>query len=407
DQRTKVTSLSPPSSLLLADTEDVNGGNVLLRWQRSPSEESDIILQAYFDNAERESRVLDQRIDTYDLDFQHRFLLGDRQEITWGMGYRLVSDELNGSFTVSFDPDERNAQLFSTFLQDQITIREDLWLTLGSKFEHNDYSGFEIQPSGRFLWQPLPRHTLWGAVSRAVRTPSRAEDDVTVNTFEEGVPILSSLRGNDGFESEDLLAYELGYRHQLTRRLSIDVAGFYNTYDNLLTVEPGALDFGTVPPHVPVDFDNLMDGETYGIELAADWQARRYWRLSSSYTWLKMNLHLDSASNDRVPEDRDDDVEGDSPEHQFQIHSYLNLPHNLEQDTALYYVSRLHSEEDISSYTRLDVRLGWHPRDDLELSLSVQNLLEKQNQENTGGAGSFFGSSEVPRSIYAKITWKF
>lgn len=415
DQRIKVTSLSPPSTRLLADTEDVNGGNVLLRWQRRPSEESDIILQTYFDNTERESRVLDQRIDTYDLDFQHRFLLGDRQEITWGLGYRLVSDELKGSFTVSFDPDKRQTQLFSTFLQDQITIREDLWLTLGSKFEHNDYTGFEIQPSARFLWQPLPRHALWGAVSRAVRTPVRSEHDIRFNdtAFTDPIvgPSLVTVLGNEGFESEDLLAYELGYRHQLTQKLSIDVAGFYNTYDNLLTVETGAPVFETDPPpmhlFIPVKFDNLMYGETYGIELAADWQAMRNWRLSSSYTWLKMNLHLDSASNDRVPEDRDDDVEGDSPEHQFQIHSYFNLPHNLEQDTALYYVSRLHSEEDISSYTRLDMRLGWHPRNNLELSLSLQNLLEKQNQEITGGAGETFGSSEVPRSIYAKITWKF
>lgn len=401
-------SLSPPETLQVNDTEDVHGGNVLLRWQRRPSEESDITLQAYFDNAERERETLDQRIDTYDLDFQHRFTLGDRQEITWGMGYRLVSDELKNSFNISFDPDKRQTQLFSVFLQDQITIMENLWLTLGSKFEHNDFTGFEIQPSARFLWHPLPRHALWGAVSRAVRTPSRSQEDIRLNVAafpdRRGIPNVIAVLGNDSLQSEDLLAFEIGYRHQLTQRLSLDVTGFHNTYDDLGTTEPGVPFSETEPspPHrvFPSVLDNLLHGETNGIEIAADWQAMRNWRLSPSYTWLNMSLHTDSKSEDTG---RGGLVEGSSPEHQFQIRSYLDLPYNLEQDTALYYVSRLHSI-DVSSYIRLDMRLGWHPRNNLELSLSLQNLLESQHQEDN--TIDIVGS-EVPRSVYAKITLKF
>ncbi|HHT9125876.1 MAG TPA: TonB-dependent receptor plug domain-containing protein [Candidatus Brocadiia bacterium] len=404
DQTVSLTSLSPPAVLLTDDTRDLHGGNVLLRWQRRPSEESDIILQAYFDNAEREEKTLDQRIDTYDLDFQHRFLLGERQEITWGMGYRLVADKLRGSFDISLDPEERQTQLFSTFLQDQITVMENLWLTLGSKFEHNDFTGFEIQPSGRFLWQPLPRHALWGAISRAVRTSSRADNNIRTNLAAfpggGGVPALVSVFGNDGTESVDLLAYEIGYRYQFSQRLSLDVTGFYNIYDNLFTVEPGVpvFEIEPSPPHllIPSFLDNLMDGETYGVETAANWQAMRNWRLSSSFTQLNMQLHLDSDSKDG---NRDALVEGANPEHQFQIRSYLNLPYNLEQDTAVYYVSRLYKPE-VSGYTRMDMRLGWHPRNNLELSLSLQNLLDNHHPE-------FSDVSEVPRSVYAKITFKW
>ncbi len=396
------TLLSPPSVSLTADTRDFHGSNLLLRWQRRPSEESDILLQAYFDNAEREDVTLDQRVDTYDLDFQHRFLLGDRQEITWGMGYRLVADKLRGSFDISFDPEERQTQLFSVFLQDQITIMENLWLTLGSKFEHNDFSGFEIQPSARFLWHLLPHHVLWGSVSRAVRVPSRADNNIRTNlSAKRGKPpILVAAFGNDSVKSEDLLAYELGFRNQLTQSLSLDVTGFYNTYDNLITVEPGVPVFETEPspPHllIPSNLDNLMHGETYGFETAVNFQAMRNWRLSSSFTQLNMQLHLDSDSKDR---NRNALVEGGNPEHQFQIRSYLNLPYNLEQDTAVYYVSRLPKPE-VSGYTRMDMRLGWHPRNNLEFSLSVQNLLDNHHPELSGG-------NEVPRSVYAKITWKF
>ncbi|MBI4008061.1 MAG: TonB-dependent receptor, partial [Planctomycetes bacterium] len=400
--------LSPPATLQVTDPEDVNGGNVLLRWRRSLSEESDITLQAYFDNAERKRDVLDQRVDTYDLDFQHRFLLGDRQEITWGMGYRLVADKLKGSFSVSFDPEERQTQLFSVFLQDQITIMENLWLTMGSKFEHNDYTGFEVQPSARIKWQPHPSYLFWGAVSRAVHTPSRASNNIVLNVAASpsprGTPVVIRVVGNEDIESENVLAYEIGYRHQLTRRLSIDVAGFYNVYDDLFTAETSAPVFETSPPPphlvIPVFEDNFMHGETLGIEVASNYQAMRNWRLSPSYTWLNMNMNIESKSGNTTA---DKNKEGSSPEHQFQIRSYLNLPYNLEQDTALYYISRLHILE-VPSYTRMDVRLGWHPMDDLELSLSVLNLLDNRHKELISDSAI---ESEVPRSVYAKITWKW
>lgn len=408
DQNLFVTSLSPPANLQVADTENVNGGNMLVRWKYQLPNETDMVLQAYVNNAERDNEVLDQRINTYDIDFMHRFPWGNLQEITWGLGYRLVKDKLHSTFTVSFDREGRYKQIFSAFLQDEIKLRENLRFYVGSKFEHNDYSGFEIQPGARFLWQPAQRHVLWGAVSRAVRTPSRSNSDIRINAAVfpgfGGLSSVLAFFGDLDFESEDLLAYEIGYRHKLTKNISIDLTAFYNQYDDLLSSETEIPFFETTPlsTHLilPTRFDNLLDGETYGIEVSVNWQITKKWKLSPSYTFLDMEMHTDSASNDI---NRADSIEKSNPEHQFQIHSYLDLPYNLELDTALYYVSELHNI-DVSSYTRLDMRLGWLPRDDLELSLSVQNLLDGRHLEFP--VVEDVAGSEVPRSFSVGITWR-
>jgi len=408
DQILKTTSLSPPGSLQSTGTIDYNGGNTLLRWQRRLSKESDFTLQTFFDNAERDDQVLFQRINTYDVDFQHRFPLATNQEIIWGAGYRLIGDRLGDSFTVSFDPDNKYNQVGSVFLQDEIALRDDMRLTLGTKLEHNDYTGFEIQPNARFLWKFKENQSLWSAVSRAVRTPSRSYSDIRINTAaftdsRDGENLVA-IFGNPGLQSEDLIAYEIGYRNQINRAISLDIATFYNVYDNLVTLESGVpvYEMEQTSPHLlfPLYMEDLMEGRTYGVEMNANWQAVRCLRLSPGYTWLQMNMRPKAESNDTRSGNK---MEGSSPEHQLQLRSYLNLPHNLEYDTAAYYVTGLDSL-DVPSYLRLDMRLGWRPRKNLELSLSAQNLLDGSHEEF---AADDVVESKVPRSIYAKIEWRF
>ncbi|MBM4053245.1 MAG: TonB-dependent receptor [Planctomycetes bacterium] len=406
DETVFTSSLFPPGTFENEDTVDYSGGNILLRWQHQLSKDSNYILQTYFDGTERDEDVLDQRIYTYDIDFQYRFPFGDYQEITWGTGYRFIRDDLDDSFTVSFDPDNRQSHIFSVFLQDEIKLRENLNLTVGSKFEENDYSGFEIQPSARILWKMLPQNAVWGAVSRAVHTPSRSYEDIKINTAvisSEELASALSIFGNQDLEAENLLAYEIGYRHELLPNLSVDVATFYNSYDDLISLESGIPYFEYDPyfyQTIPLEMNNKIDGNTYGVELSANWKVSKTWRLNPGYTFLQMEMETDSDSSD---EDSEGKYEGSNPEHQFQIRSLLNLPYNLEYDTSLYYVSRLH-KLDVPSYTRFDMRLGWHPRKDLELSLSALNLLEDEHKEFTADDVM---SSDVPRSFYMKVTWQF
>jgi iron complex outermembrane recepter protein len=407
-----VASLEFPFARPIISECGTRGGNILARLNHSFSESSDMVLQVYYDRTDRDEMSSEEIRDTVDIDFQHRFIVSERQEILWGMGYRYTRDDFTDSFTYSLDPESRGDQLFSSFLQNEITlIPSRVRLTLGSKFEHNDYTGFEVQPDARLQWIPHERHTVWAAISRAVRTPSRAEHNIRIasKVLPPGtsgpLPVLLAFFGNENFDSEELLAYEVGYRVCPMDRLSLDVAAFYNVYDNLRIGELGApvLEVSPSPAHIlqPIDGTNNNEAETYGVELAIDWRAANWWRLQAAYTFLKMHTQF-------LGEGREihflGDESGLSPQNQVSVRSLLDLPGNLEFDLWLRYVDNLPSI-DVDSYITLDVRLGWKPRQNLELSLVGQNLFDSQHLEFKPELNSSI--TEVPYSFYAKATWSF
>jgi iron complex outermembrane recepter protein len=414
--RVTIPSLAPPFEQTIIGDFPIAGGNFLGRWKRVLSDTSDIALQFYYDRTEREDAVHREIRDTVDLEFQHRLALGRRQGVVWGLGYRFTVDDLRGSSFVSFAPASRRDHLFSAFVQDDLTVLErQLRLTLGSKLEYTSntgFTGFEIQPNARLLWTPHERHTVWAAASRAVRTPSRFEDDVRASlaTFPGPspscpVPLCEVvLFGNRDFQSETLLAYEVGYRVQPTPRLSLDVAAFYNVYDDLRTSEPGVPFFVSTPSParliLPRRPENRMDGEIYGVELATSWNVTDRWKLSLGYSWLQVQLHRDRSSADAVAEG----AEGDSPQHQFHLRSYLDLPYKLKFDAALYYVDNL-ANQHVPSYIRVDARLGWHPTEALEVSMGLQNLFDDRHPEF--GPSLLVSPTKIERSVYGKVTWRF
>lgn len=395
-----VTSAPSPGSV------ELEGWHLQARWSNEESDTSNWILQSYFEHSERNELVLGRSLDILNVEFQHRFKPLSHHELNWGLGYRLIKDDFANSIDISFTPERSDTELFSFFMQDEIALYEDLHLIVGSKFEHNDYTGFEYQPNVRLLWQAAPRHTIWGAISKAVRSPARSDDSMRINIATiPGMPSkMISLLGDSDFESETLLAWELGYRGQLSSRFSLDVAAFYNQYDNLQTVEPGLprLESTGASPHLlfPMIFDNRMEGESYGIEAIFRWSLTDRWKLTAGYSWLTIALHTDPDSRDISSEEK---AEGRSPKHQFQLQSSVDLSENLALDTSLYYVDQLPSS-DIASYTRLDLRLSWQLRPGLEFSLVAQNLLDEHHSEFIA---EDVIASEVQRGIYAKFSWRW
>ena len=410
DQTYNFPSLTSPTGRQLESKKvDVSGGNLLGRWHQEFSASSISTLQLYYDRTRRDAEdfFVEDR-NTYDLDWQHRLEIGERQDWVVGAGYRLSTDSIGGSFLTSFDPKERSSQLFSLFAQDSIALVSDrLQLTLGSKFEHNDYTGFEVQPGARLLWTPTEHQSVWASVARAVRTPSRAENDIRLNDrVVPGAPAtVYSIFGNGRFDSEKLLAFETGYRIRPHARVTLDAAAFCNLYDDLRTTEfvgagPNPSLPGT-PTVLRLDLDNKAKGETYGLELTASWQATDWWRLRGTYSFIDMQLHRKDGSNSTDSEDG----EGRTPEHQFSIFSSIDLPWNVRFDTTLRYVDRL-PEDNIDSYLALDVRLAWQVSKNVELSIVGQNLLDDRHRE-------FYPviiptqSTEIQRSIYGKISIRF
>ena len=392
-----ITDPFVPGTRQIAQNDQVNGAHLLALWRRRDGD-SDWSLQGYVDRAERDETILGQRIDTIDLDFHYRFPYGERHEVTWGLGYRRVEDRLRDSYTVDFTPERRDSELYSAFIQDAVALADDLTLTVGAKLEHNDYSGGELQPSARLLWRMDEGRALWGAVSKAVRTPSRAFHDLTIRPVVLPLgPVMQpvTISGNPDFDSEEVVSYELGWRAAPGERLNLDLAGFYNVYDNLNNhgVDPAN-------PFLGTRHSNGLEGEGYGLEATLSWQASPTWRLDASYSWLDNQLHLKPGSGDAV---REAQIEGTSPEQQFQLHSHLDLRRDLELDAYLYCVDELPALG-VAGYARLDLRLGWRPNDDLELSIALRNLLDDRHpefatNETVGG--------EVPRTAFAKVTWSF
>lgn len=402
-----------------ADT--ASGGDILARWTHTFTSGGELALQTYYDRTERTSVTLDERQDTFDVDLQHRFGWGDRQTLVWGGGYRRTTDKLGGTFDVSFEPAERTRDLFSAFLQDEITlVKKRVVLTLGSKLEHNDYSGFEFQPSARLLWTPSERTSVWTSVSRAVRTPSRSEFDITVRSepviprgalfagFPPFVPasptIVTALRGNSGFDSEELIAYEAGYRLKASERLSFDLAVFFNDYDQLRSLSPTnpALDLSKSPAEFTLTAANQMKGQTYGGEISANFRVTDWWRVRADYSLLQMQLHL-AGSSPAAFDDRA--IEHSSPQNQVALRSWMDLPRGFECDAALRYVDSL-SGVHVPAYFGLDLRVGWRPSKNVEISVVGQGLLDRHHPEFTP---SFISTqfTEVETSIYGKVTIRF
>jgi iron complex outermembrane receptor protein len=385
--------------------EDMSGGNILGRWRHTFSKESDLSVQLYYDRTERDVQYLiEEDRNTFDVEIEHRRRLFSIHDVVVGFGYRLLNDNITNR-AITFTPDSRTDNLVSGFIQDQIPLFDDrVQLTIGSKFESNSYTGFEYQPSIRGLWKVHPRHRLWAAVSRAVRTPSRADDDVAF-LFPSGPPPAPTLliSGDSGFNSEKLLAYELGYRVEPIDDLTFDLATYYNDYDDLRTTEVGGVPLPS-PPFppltLPAPLGNRAKAHGYGVELAADWSVTRWWKLSAWYTFMNLNVDRDQDSTDPTVEGSDDDT----PIHQVHFRSRLNLPRNFEFDTNLFWVDNVQNQN-VGSYTRLDLRLGWRPIEYVELSLVGQNLTENRHPEF--GNGFFSVRSQVPRSVYGMVTLRY
>ncbi len=394
-------------------TDKTSGGNLLGRWTHTISGDSNTSLQVYYDrthlaafepaNMFSAAGTLKDDLDTYDVDFQHHFSLNDRNKIVWGLGYRYTDDNVSPAPTVTFIPNHLDQNLYSGFVQDEIKLRDNLFFTFGSKIEHNDYTGWEVEPSARVQWNVTPKQMLWTAISRAVRTPSRIDTDLQEPT---GLPSpfpASILNGGANFESETVVAYELGYRAQLGAKTVTSLSLFYNEYNHLRSTTPGTPGFPSFG--FPLVFNNNLEGQTYGLEYTVNYQVLNWWQLHAGYDLLKEHIVVSPGQvdfNAALNETAD-------PEQQWSLRSSMDLPHNVTLDSALRWVDTLHNNNGatvgtVPSYFELDVRLGWHPTPEWEISIVGKNLLHDHHPEYGFPSTT---REEITRSVFAEISCKY
>jgi iron complex outermembrane receptor protein len=400
-QQVGIGSYSPPAQLNVDGTEDVSGANLLGRWRHDLGITSDLQVQAYYDRTYRLGPQVGETRNTFDIDILHHFVLQNRNEIIWGFGARWSpSDIIQTVPTVNFLPHHQDDNLYSAFVQDQITIvQNQLWLTLGSKFEHNIFTGWENEPSGRVLWTPTSHQTVWAAVTRAVRTPSRIDEDLQLTGFvSTPPPIYICVCDNAKFDSEKLLGYEAGYRKLFGPRLYLDIAAFHNKYNDLTSYGDATISLTSTPPPLAVlislPFANGIMGSTNGGEFSPEWKASRWMEVRATYSYVTMNLE-DQPTHTKTS--YVSTYEGSSPHNQVTAQLLFNLPRGFEFDPTYRYVGALPALS-VHAYQTADARLGWHFTKRFDLSITGQNLFQPRHAES----GSFL----VERSAYAQITWR-
>lgn len=383
----------------------VRGANVLGRWQRALGDGSSLQLRAYIDHTRRDDPTFLDTLDTVDVDLRHSLAPSTRQELLWGASYRLTSNSNRGKGIFNVEPEDSDDHLINAFVQDQIAISDSLRITLGTKLEHNDFSGFEAQPSIRAAWELSADNTLWAAVSRAVRVPTRLERDIAIDFTDPTADPVGRLLGNDDFESEELLAYELGYRWNAADRLSVDLAAFYNRYDGLASLE-----FGTPfldeqgRTIVPVINQNLTDGHALGGEALVTYAPLPSWQLTASYSYIDMELESSGLDANRG------EFKADStPRHQFGLRSFLDLPHGVQVDLQFRSLSAVRRQPEavdgspVPGYSEVDLRLGWQATRQVEVSVVGYNLLHDHHAE----FGTVQSRGEIERSIFGRMTCRF
>lgn len=399
--------LSPPQNVFLQKVTELSGGNILSKWNHIFSSRADTTVQIYFDRYTRSGPESRETRDTYDLEFQNHLALGRRQDLIWGLGFRHSADQTVGTIDQSFVPADWNGNLFSLFVQDQTTVKQDrLFLTFGTKVENSYFTGYDLDPSVRVAWTPNKRNTYWAAISRATRTPTRRSNGLEATLAALPGPTEVLLEGNPNIRSEHEIAYELGYRAQANDRLSLGMTVFFNDYHDLESIEPlpPFTNTSSTPPVTinPLQLSNTMRGTTYGLELYGKWKVNRLWTLSPGYSFLHMDLQLDPTSMDTVSVA---DGEGSNPGNQAQLRSHVELPHALSWDANANFVGRLNAQA-VPSYTRVDTQLAWKFSEKLTLNVIGQNLLKDHHLE-FNDALQVVNSSQIKRSAYAKLSWQF
>jgi len=370
----------------------LSGGNALGRWSHTISPDSDLSLQLYFDRTHRSiPGLLTEGIRTYDADFQHRFRVAGKHSMVWGLGYRVsVSDQAGGA-ALTILPNHLSRAWLSGFVQDEVPLGTDrLRLTVGTKIERNDYTGFEFQPSGRVAWTLPLGQTVWGAISRAVRTPAQVDRGLFLPI--PGTPLFL-IAGGPNFVSEVLRAYEVGYRSQFHDRLSATVATFYNDYDHVRSLERLT---PTLP--FPLVFANGQRGTSYGAELTAEFRVADWWRIRSGFTAQRLRIRPGPGSTDLT----NGSTEAHDPTHYGMLRQSLDLPANLQMDLGFRFVGQIVNQT-VPAYRELDARLAWLPRPWLEWSIAGQNLLHAHHPE----FGAPATRKEAERNVTGKIVWRF
>lgn len=363
-----------------------SGANMLGRWNRT-TDTAQWMIQAYYDRTERESPPdgAPFELDTYDIELQHSFAIGLSHQIVWGAGKRLYDYDVDNSGGLQFQPGHRTLDLANVFAQDVIAVSKRVNLTVGLKLEDNPYSGWTGMPDLRLSWSASDTTLLWAAASRAIRSPTPFDADIS--EVVGGTPFLV---GNPDFQTEKVTAYEIGYRGLPASWLSLSVSGFYDEYDDLRTVEI------TPVTLLPLMWGNRLKGETYGIEGWADIQVASWWRISPGFRSLHKDLRFKEGAIGLLGVEQ----AGNDPRWRAYLKTSMDFSRGITFDAFARYVAEL-PDPQTDPYLELSARVAWDITPSWQISLSGFNLLHARHVEYAPPIGA-----QIERSFFIEARWR-
>jgi iron complex outermembrane receptor protein len=403
----QIGEYTPPAQLTVDGQQMVSGGDLILRWDHRFHGGSSFYLQSYFDRTNRATSQFTETRDTVDVDFIYNLASAPRNNIVLGGGLReSPSNIVQTQATVDFAPHQINNYVYSLFAQDTFQIVPNrLEFLVGTKLETNNYTGWGWQPTARLLWTPKQHMTLWGAVSRALRTPGRVDRDLSLVGYAPGFnpPLFLQIAGDPSFQPEVLIGWEAGYRQLLRRNLYIDVAGFHNQHDNVESFGTIGVSFPTTPylqELVTEPYANGLRGISNGIEIAPDWKLTDWLQLRGSYAHLHIALHSKAGFSQAA---QASSYEGSSPENEASAQAVITPRRGFEVMPDYRFVSSLPAQS-VGGYQTADLNITYQIREHLQLSMTGRNLLQPRHPEF---AGNNSNTVEIGRAVYGGAGWSW
>ncbi|HEY0684944.1 MAG TPA: TonB-dependent receptor [Steroidobacter sp.] len=382
------------------------GGFVQAAWSRKLPDGAELAVGGWYERLERRLQPTDERSDTFDVGVRYGKQFGDHV-INAGALYRYIDHETIPSFALTFSPADHTLHQWSGFLQDEIELAPSLSATLGVRVEDTPFSGQEWQPNLRLSWSLSEGQLLWAAVGRAVRTPTIADESrryvVRVSppgTFGPGSPpVQQQVLGDPDLQSEELLAYELGWRGRWNNGAMLSASAFYNDYDDLMVFDRLPLDTVTLAPQfwrMPLVPVNAGSGRATGAEVTGLWRPIPRWRLYGEVSYLDLHVLPPAYELSRV-------LTGSSAQLQASLRSYFDLGDDWEIGVGLRYVDDLPALR-VESFVGAEMRIAKDLTNRVKLSLVGQNLWDSRHAEFR--SGSFPLDSYIERSVYVALTWR-
>jgi len=224
------------------------------------------------------------------------------------------------------------------------------------------------------------------------------------------VPITLQLRGDTRFKTEEMLSYEAGYRWRVTRDLSLDLALYRNEYKNVRAVEFDNFNLGPDGLTATLNIGNSMRGDVYGGELVASWTPASDVRIQAFWGEVRVDMRSKPFP---IGSSFSDGANNTTPERQLGLRTDWDIASRWTTGLQLKYVSALNNpynsgllkDEEVPSYTDLDLTLSWQATPQWNFALLGKNLLDNSRLEFSSEAGA--KPTEVRRAAYLRAVWSF